>query len=141
MARSRAAASFDRCSWMKAVVIASTTIVAITTAARTSPRKYETTAKRQQQGVQRIARTAPELLGDGGLAFARDEIGPELLQACLRLGVGQAFRCGLQFRAGFEGLKPADFHEQPIMGGGLRAHAFGLLDRFREHIHERVRKV
>ena len=39
MARSRAAASFDRCSWTKAVVIASTTIAAITMAARTSPRK------------------------------------------------------------------------------------------------------
>ena len=45
MARSRAAASFDRCSWMKAVVIARTTMAAMTTAARTSPRKYETVAK------------------------------------------------------------------------------------------------
>ena len=39
IARSRAAASFERCSWMNAVVIASTTMVAITMAARTSPRK------------------------------------------------------------------------------------------------------
>jgi hypothetical protein len=39
MARNWAAALFDRCSWMKAVVIASTTMAAITTAARTSPRK------------------------------------------------------------------------------------------------------
>ena len=31
MARSRAAASFDRCSWMKAVVIANTTIVRLGT--------------------------------------------------------------------------------------------------------------
>lgn len=45
MARSRAAASFDRRSWMKAVVIASTTIAAITTAARTSPKTYETDAR------------------------------------------------------------------------------------------------
>src|SRR5713226_3113651 len=39
MARSWAAASFDRCSWTKAVVIARITITAITMAARTSPKK------------------------------------------------------------------------------------------------------
>ena len=39
MARSRAAASLERCSWMKAVVIARRTIAAMTTAARISPRK------------------------------------------------------------------------------------------------------
>jgi hypothetical protein len=39
MARSRAAASFERCSCTKAVVIARTTMAAMTTAARTSPRK------------------------------------------------------------------------------------------------------
>jgi hypothetical protein len=44
-ARSLAAASFERCSWMKAVTMERITIVEMTTAALASPRKYDTTAR------------------------------------------------------------------------------------------------
>jgi hypothetical protein len=39
MARNFAAASLERCSWTKAVVMARMTMIAITIAARMSPRK------------------------------------------------------------------------------------------------------
>ena len=72
----------------------------------------------QQQRVQRIAGTAPELFSNRGLALARDEIGPELLQACLRLGVGQAFQCGFQFRAGFKGSSRLTSTSNPSWAAG-----------------------
>ncbi|WP_338075268.1 hypothetical protein [Bradyrhizobium erythrophlei] len=65
----------------------------------------------------------------------------ELLQALGGLGRRQAFRRGLQFRAGFAGLKAAEFRKHPIMDGGLRTGARARLDRFREDVHGEYRWV
>ena len=92
--------------------------------------------QRQQQGIQGIASAAPQFFGNAGLAFARDEIGAELLQPHGGFGAGQALRSGLQFRAGFRRLKAGDRGKQPVMGWRGRTDVSGLLGRRREYGHE-----
>jgi hypothetical protein len=86
MARSFAAASLERCSWMKAVVIARTTMIAMTTAAPDVTKKIGNRGEREQQGIQGILGPPPQFSQDARASLAGDDVRSDRRQPCLGLG-------------------------------------------------------
>src|SRR5262249_24618726 len=95
--------------------------------------------KRQQQGIQRIAGAPPEFFRNCRLAFARNEVGPEALQAGLGLGFRKTFWTGSQSCADLVGTKAADRRELVVAIQRIDIGTIAALEWIRQDVRARYR--